>query len=441
MRSRRVTGLVALLVALIAVSAGPAFAARQGESLRGELIGPDDKPVKGVTITVEADGETVGKDTTSGDGTWEVKLPKPGQYDVTLDTETLPEDLQPANTDTLSDVAVTSGDDRTVLFPLEEKGAAPGKGEGKQPPPGAQGDGGVAPQLNRVAQATVDGIKLGLIIAITSVGLSLVFGTTNMINFAHGELVTLGAVLAFFFNVGAAGPGFHLIPAAFVAIAIGGFAGAALEKGMWAPLRYRGIARIQLFIITIGLSLFIRHVILVFFGERPLPYRNYALQPAMTFGPISITPRDLVVSGLSLLVLFGVAFMLQRTRIGKAMRAVSDDRDLAEASGIDVDRVVLFVWILAGMLAAVGGVFYGMVEIVSWDMGFALLLFMFAGVILGGLGTAYGAMVGSLVIGLIANLSTLYFPLELQFAWALFVLIIVLLVRPQGIFGRAERVG
>jgi neutral amino acid transport system permease protein len=136
-----------------------------------------------------------------------------------------------------------------------------------------------------------------------------------------------------------------------------------------------------------------------------------------------------------------VALMLQRTRTGKAIRAVSDNRDLAESSGIDVSRVILNVWLLAGGLAALGGVFFGLAQLVSWDMGFKLLLLMFAAVILGGLGTAYGVIAGSLVVGIVAQVSTIWFPVELQNAWALLVLILVLLVRPQGIFGQRERVG
>jgi len=136
-----------------------------------------------------------------------------------------------------------------------------------------------------------------------------------------------------------------------------------------------------------------------------------------------------------------VALMLQRTCTGKAIRAVSDNRDLAESSGIDVPRVILIVWLLAGGLSALGGVFFGLAPLVSWDMGFKLLLLMFAAVILGGLGTAYGVIVGSLVVGIVAQVSTIWFPVELQNAWALLVLTVVLLVRPQGIFGQRERVG
>ena len=177
------------------------------------------------------------------------------------------------------------------------------------------------------------------------------------------------------------------------------------------------------------------------FGTRPQPYGDYTIQQEWHWGPVSIAPRDLVITVLSLLVLAGVALMLQRTRTGKAIRAVSDNRDLAESSGIDVSRVILNVWLLAGGLAALGGVFFGLAQLVSWDMGFRLLLLMFAAVILGGLGTAYGVIAGSLVIGIVAQVSTIWLPVELQNAWALLVLILVLLVRPQGIFGQRERVG
>ncbi|GGT56140.1 branched-chain amino acid ABC transporter permease [Streptomyces kurssanovii] len=293
----------------------------------------------------------------------------------------------------------------------------------------------------RALQALIDGIQFGVIIAITAVGLSLIFGTIHLINFAHGELVTIGATFAFFLNASAAGPGWHLIPAAIVAVAFGALLGAAIDLGLWRPLRARGTGLINMFIVTIGLSLLLRHIVLVLYGTRPGSFVQYDIQNALDLGPAGITPRDLTVTLLSVAVLLGVAALLQKTRIGTAIRAVSANRDLAEASGIDVQRVVLVVWIIGGGLAALGGVFFGLVEIVTWDMGFKLLLLMFAGVILGGLGSAYGAMVGSLVIGIVAQMSTLWFPADLQYAWALLALIIVLLVRPQGILGQRERIG
>src|SRR5207247_9982809 len=136
-------------------------------------------------------------------------------------------------------------------------------------------------------------------------------------------------------------------------------------------------------------------------GTRPPPSADYTIRQGWHGGPVSVTPRGLIITVLSLLVLAGVALMLQRTRTGKAIRAVSDNRDLAESSGIDVSRVILNVWLLAGGLAALGGVFFGLAQLVSWDMGFKLLLLMFAAVILGGLGTAYGVIACCLVVGIV----------------------------------------
>jgi len=136
-----------------------------------------------------------------------------------------------------------------------------------------------------------------------------------------------------------------------------------------------------------------------------------------------------------------VALMLQRTKIGKAMRAVSDNRDLAASSGINVDRVVLVVWALGGGLATLGGVLLGLSDGVSWDMGFRLLLLMFAGVTLGGLGTAYGALLGSLVVGIFVQVSTLVIPSDIKYVGGLLLLIVILVIRPQGILGARARIG
>lgn len=417
----------------------------QGEAIKGTIRDASGDPVAGVSLTVEADGAEIGTTESADDGTWTIGVPQAGTYEVVLDVSTLPagQQLRNAGGDRLSDVTVASGQERTVIFPLTTAGAtqqtpSPGStATTSQPPPG-EGQGGV-PFVSRFLQLFVEGIKFGAIIAMTAIGLSLVFGTTGLINFAHGELVTIGAMTAFFFSVSP----MHLplILAAVLAIIVGALVGGAMERGLWRPMRRRGAGLIQLFIISIGLSLLLRHFLLIVFGSRREQYSQFTIQKAIDFGPISITPRDLVVTLLSFVVLAAVGFMLLKTRIGKATRAVADNRDLAEASGIDVDHVVLVVWLIGGGLAALGGVLYGLTEAIYWDMGFNLLLLMFAGVILGGLGSAWGAVVGSFVVGLVAQLSTLWFPVELQNAWALLALIVVLLVRPQGILGRVQRAG
>src|SRR3546814_1347291 len=149
---------------------------------------------------------------------------------------------------------------------------------------------------------------------------------------------------------------------------------------------------------SIGLSLLIRYVFLYFFAGRTRPYSDYFAQTAVDIGPISVPPRDRWSIAISLTVLITVGVLLPATRVGKAMRAVADNPDLAASSGIDVDRVILFVWAAGGALAALGGVLLGLGEQVSWEMGFKQLLLIFAGVTLGGLGTAYGALVGSFII-------------------------------------------
>ena len=145
--------------------------------------------------------------------------------------------------------------------------------------------------------------------------------------------------------------------------------------------------------------------------------------------------------GVCLVVLLGVGLIVQGTRLGTAIRAVADERDLAAASGIDVRRVVLVVWIGGSMLAGLGGVLLGVSQSVQWNMGFGLLLTIFAAVVLGGLGSIYGAMVGGLVVGIASEVGTYWLPSDFKFAIALAILIVVLIARPQGILGIRERIG
>lgn len=409
---------IGVLVAL-GLLTGIAFAQEVTEAIEGRLRF-EGEPVEGVRV--EATGQDFnGEAVTDAEGAWRIELPAPGDYEVTLDLGTLPEDvgLRDPERATL-EVGVRPGQARTLLFALGEGATA-------------------ATTVSRVPQAVVNGLKFGLIIAMTAIGLSLVYGTTRLVNFAHGELVTFGAVIALAVNT--AGPRLHLVAAAVAAVATGGALGAALERGLWRPLRARRTGMIQLLVISIGLSLLLRHLILFWLGGSPHPYADYALQGPVRVAGVAITPRDLVVMAGSVVVLGLVGFMLVRTRVGKAVRAVADDVDLAESSGVDVQRIILVIWVLAGVLAALGGVFLGVVENVDWQMGFRALLLMFSAVILGGLGAPFGAMGGGLVVGLLTELSTLVSPTELKFMWALLGMVLVLLFRPQGLFGRRERVG
>ena len=196
-------------------------------------------------------------------------------------------------------------------------------------------------------------------------------------------------------------------------------------------------------IVTIGLGIAVRYIYQFRFGGRSRAYREYVVQEAQDYGPISLTARSTITMVICVATMVGVALWLLRTRTGKAIRAVSDNPDLASSTGINTDRIILIVWVAGGALAGLGGVLLGLDQQVRWDMGFSLLLLMFAAITLGGLGNPFGALVGGVVIGLFVELWTWILPgvIELKNIGALAALILILLIRPQGILGRKERVG
>jgi neutral amino acid transport system permease protein len=408
----------------------PAGPAEDQQIISGALRYEDESgepvPVEGVEITVEsADGSFSESAESDEEGRFEVPIPEPGSYTITIDEDGLPEDVSLTNERPELTVRVREGRANTpVLFAL------------------TFGDIGARERssgLDRAARLAVQGVRFGLIIAMCAIGLSLIFGTTRLTNFSHGEMVTFGALTAYFFNVTL---GWHLIPAALAAIGVATMVGAGFDRFFWRRLRNRGTGLIAMLVISIGISIFVRYIFNFQFGGFTRTYRQYALQrDGFHIGPVNLVPRDLIGMILSIIVLVAVALFLQRTRMGKAMRAVADNKDLAESSGVDVDRVINVVWAAGAGLAALGGILQGLSEQVSWQMGFQLLLLMFAGVTLGGLGTAYGALVGSMVVGVVVEMSTLIIPSEFKTVTALLILILILLVRPQGILGQAERIG
>ncbi|TFV87663.1 branched-chain amino acid ABC transporter permease [Blastococcus sp. CT_GayMR16] len=414
--------MLALLIAAFAAAlatVGPGVAHAEGEQVRGTLTTSASGPIEGVTITVETpDGDEIDSVETDEAGRFAVDLPGPGDYVVSLDADSLPEGVDVGSAGDTRTVTVETGRRLPVNFGLTD-GTTGGSGR------------------ILAIQLFVDGLRFGLLIAMCAVGLSLIFGTTGLTNFAHGELVTLGAVVAFFIN----SHGVPLIAAGLIAVVVGGLVGALNELGLWRPLRRRGTGLVAALVVSIGLSLAARYLIQTFYGGRSNAYIDYQSQRARDYGILTLTDRDLYSIIISVIVLVAVAVMLQRTRIGKAMRAVADNRDLAASSGIDVNRVILVVWVMGGALAALGGVLLGLSDQVQWDMGFRLLLLMFAGVTLGGLGTAYGALVGSVIVGIFVQMSTLVIPDDVKYVGGLLLLIVILIIRPQGILGSRARIG
>ena len=419
------SALAAVSVVVMLMVAGPALAQEDGPEIKGTLEAIDGElrdPVEGVTIRVAQDGAEIGSAVSDSNGDWVVPVPEAGTYQVRLDVDTLPSGVALTDPDRseLPGVEVSGTQSKTVRFQL--------------------GPGIAAESGGRLLDLFVLGLKFGAIIALSSIGLSLVFGVTGLVNFSHGELVTLGAVLAFWFNRAAGGPGWQLLIAAVPALLLAGAFGGAQETWLWRPLRRRHTSLIAVLVVSIGLSFILRYVILIFMGGLPQPYSDYVLQKEITLLGVSTVPKNLFIIIGSAAVLAGIGLFLQRTKMGTAMRAVADNRDLAESSGINVERVILVTWVVGSMLAALGGILFGVSETVQWDMGFRLLLLIFAAVVLGGLGTAYGAMIGGFIIGVLVEVSTYWVETDLKTAVALLALVLMLLVRPQGLLGVRERV-
>lgn len=423
------TAFLGGLIFLLSVNTSAAWA--DGEGLKGTLKNQG-QPVNGVKISaVDEGGSPVGAATTDAKGIWKIPVPKAGTYKVTLDAKTLPSGVSLKFTDraTLT-VPVAVNQEKTVLFAL-----VTGKGTTTAD---AANTSDSASYWDRAAQLAFEGLNLGLIIALGAVGLSLIFGTTGLTNFAHGELLTVGAFIALFLNVTL---GLHLLVAAPIAVAIAAVLGYGQDRYFWGWLRKRRTGLISMMIISIGMAIFLRYLVLFLFGGRSQSYSQYVAQEGIQIGPITATAKGLIAMAIEIVVLIAVGLWLTKTRMGKATRAVSDNQALASSSGINVDRVIRIVWAAGAGIAALAGILLGTTQTLNYQMGQQLLLLMFAGVTLGGLGTAFGALVGSLVVGIFVQVSTLWIPPELKYVGALVVLILVLLVRPQGILGRRERIG
>lgn len=281
----------------------------------------------------------------------------------------------------------------------------------------------------QLAQLVLNGIAVGSIIALASVGLTLTYGILRLSNFAHGDFMTLGAYTTLFAN--AAGLNIWLAMGVGAIATVGAFL--LSERVIWSRMRSRRATSTTLIIISIGLALFIRNGIILIWGGSNQSY-NLPVAEAIQLGELRIPQYDLVVVGLALVAIGLLHYLLQNTKIGKAMRAVADDLDLARVSGIQVDRVIFWTWIIAGGLTALGGSMLGLVEAVRPNMGWFLILPMFAAVILGGIGNPYGAIVGAFIIGIAQEVSTYILRTEYKLAVALVIMVLVLLFRPQGLF-------
>ncbi|WP_336359452.1 branched-chain amino acid ABC transporter permease [Haladaptatus sp. ZSTT2] len=309
--------------------------------------------------------------------------------------------------------------------------------------------------MANIVQMLADGLIFSCIIVLGAIGLSLIYSIADFANFAHGDLMTVGA---FGGLVGATEfakllPGdsivfFELPISLYFGLLFGMAAAAAVtlvtERLIYRPLKDAG--SIELLITSIGIALAYRAIIQLSFGADQERYEiasqgriDWFFEATQSLGGIALTQRDFVILVVTILLVVGLHTLLQYTTLGRKMRATADNPSLARVSGIRTREVVLAMWIIGGALAAAGGVFLGIDTLVRPRMGFDLLLVVFAAVILGGIGSVYGAMLGGLVIGMAHELTPAipFVPVEYAPAVAFALMIIILLVRPQGIMGEA----
>lgn len=289
-------------------------------------------------------------------------------------------------------------------------------------------------------QLVANGLVTGSVLAVGAAGVSVVYAILRLVNFAYGDFMAFGALIAYWFQ----GPlRLSMIVATLLAMVATAMLSVSLDVVLWRPLRARRAGFMSLFLASIGLALVLRQALLLVAGPQP---RFYNVNPYRVFviGSVRLGEAQVIAIATATGAIVLVGLFLSRTTAGRVMRAMADDRSLAAVSGIPVSRVIGLTWIVSGLLAGLAGVLAGLVEY-SFDpnFGFQLLLPIFAAVVLGGIGSVYGALLGGLVLGVAMELSTwsgfaggvnpTYKPVV-----AFVVLTLALLVRPQGLFGRAR---
>ena len=297
-----------------------------------------------------------------------------------------------------------------------------------------------------IGQAIADGILTGAIIALGAIGVSFTLQIMRFANFAHSELLTWGAYLALVF-VAFAGPGtptgplsfgWQLIAAALFAAATTGLVAWVVDSLVFRRLRRRGAHPLTLVFAAFGAALVMRNVVVLIWGHDSYFYTRELQIGVEVLPGVRMLPDQIFILGLALIVVVCLHLFLTYSRTGIAMRAMAESPALAQVCGVEVDAVVRWTWILSGALAALAGVFAGLTPQLHPEVGFNLLLALFAAAILGGTGSLAGAVIGGLIVGLAENLSLLFVSAGYKTAMPFLVLLAVLLVRPQGLFGEKQ---
>ena len=283
--------------------------------------------------------------------------------------------------------------------------------------------------LNAFLQTLVYGLALGGTIAVSAVGLTLSYGVTRFINFAYGEFLTLGA----YATLALAGAGLALPLAGVVSVVAVGVAGVLIARLAFDPLMHRGL--LPLLVTSVGVAFVLHNAVRMVAGANPIRFPLPRLRPWDVAG--GFVPKEQVATiAVALVAMALVHLLLSRTMLGKTMRAVADDTALARSAGVAAPKVLAATWFLSAAIGALGGILLAVTQVtLDPDMGWRFLLVVFAAVLLGGIGSPYGAMLGGLIVGLGVELGATYVSADYAYAFAFLVLIAVLLARPQGLMG------
>jgi neutral amino acid transport system permease protein len=295
---------------------------------------------------------------------------------------------------------------------------------------------GVREGLHDLGQSTLNGIVAGNYFALGAVGLTLVFGVLRLVNFAHGEFLTFGAYIM----IAALSLDLPLVVAAAIGVVATAVLGLGLEVALWRPVRRKRVGELQLLLLALGLAFFMRNAIAFVAGPEDRA-TGADVTAGVSLGSLRVGQTELIVTLVGLTAIVLVAVGLRVTSLGRQMRALADSIELSETTGIDTDRIVLVTWAISGGLAGLAGIIYALPSgTANPQLGFTLILSIFAAVVVGGIGNAYGALAGGILIGVAQEWATLVIDPSMKVAVGFGVLILVLLVRPQGLFGRARSV-
>ena len=290
--------------------------------------------------------------------------------------------------------------------------------------------------MELLVQQLVNGLAVGSIYALIALGYTMVYGTIKLINFAHGDVYMMGAFIGYFAVMVLKMNVFVALLVAMVACAV---LGVVIERVAYKPLR--NSTRVAALITAIGVSYLLENAMSYFFGaeSRPFP-SDFGTETFTLFGDVSVNGKQILIFGITVLLMALLQFIVRYTKMGKAMRAVAVDEKAAQLMGIDVDGVISFTFALGSALAGIAGVLVGVYyNTISTTMGITVGLKAFVAAVLGGIGSIPGAMVGGYLIGLLETMVSFFGYSPYRDGVVYFLLFIILIVLPAGLFGKNVR--